>query len=298
MNITFRTYRNDTLFGEDYHKLRQFLIELDSSNYAFGRWDWMITHPNLKDEIEKIGIWEDRGHIAALATFDTQINGKCYFPYKQGYTGLLRDMIMYAKENLAGEDGVRVLIRDGDEDFQSAASELGFIPTQEREYDAVIPIDNKIRYTLPEGFGITSIKDNPDYLKYGKCLWKGFNHEANGEGAFEESLTPEHMPHYKLFFERPNVNPDIKIAVTAPNGDFVSYCGMWQDPGCKSVLVEPVATDPAYRKMGLGRAAVLEAVRRCGGLGAQRAFVGSKQQFYYSIGFRPYASSTFWKLHI
>ncbi|HBP38077.1 MAG TPA: GNAT family N-acetyltransferase, partial [Clostridiales bacterium] len=54
------------------------------------------------------------------------------------------------------------------------------------------------------------------------------------------------------------------------------------------------ATDPAYRKMGLGRAAVLEAIRRCGVLGARRAFVGSSQQFYYSIGFRPYATSTFW----
>ena len=62
----------------------------------------------------------------------------------------------------------------------------------------------------------------------------------------------------------------------------------------QSVLVEPVATDPAYRKMGLGKSAVLEAIRRCGLLGAKRAFVGSPQQFYYSIGFRPYATSTFW----
>jgi predicted N-acetyltransferase YhbS len=55
-----------------------------------------------------------------------------------------------------------------------------------------------------------------------------------------------------------------------------------------------VATDPAYRRIGLGRAAVLEAIKRCGKLGAKRAFVGSSQQFYYSIGFRPYATSTWW----
>jgi len=90
------------------------------------------------------------------------------------------------------------------------------------------------------------------------------------------------------------VNLDVKIAVVAPGGDWVSYCGMWQDAASRSALVEPVATDPAYRKMGLGKAAVLEGVRRCGLLGAKRAFVGSSQQFYYSIGFRPCATSTWW----
>jgi predicted N-acetyltransferase YhbS len=47
--------------------------------------------------------------------------------------------------------------------------------------------------------------------------------------------------------------------------------------------------------MGLGRAAVLEGLRRCAKLGAKRAFVGSSQQFYYNIGFRPYTSNTWWE---
>jgi predicted N-acetyltransferase YhbS len=63
----------------------------------------------------------------------------------------------------------------------------------------------------------------------------------------------------------------------------------------KSALVEPVATEPAYRKMGLGKAAVLEGIKRCSELGATRAFVGSSQQFYYNIGFRPYTALTWWK---
>jgi len=96
-------------------------------------------------------------------------------------------------------------------------------------------------------------------------------------------------------FKRLNVNLNLKIAVVAPNGDFISYCGMWHDPSSKNVLVEPVATDPAFRRMGLGRAAVLEAVLRCGKLGATNAFVVSSQQFYYNIGFRPTSTSTFWK---
>jgi hypothetical protein len=40
---------------------------------------------------------------------------------------------------------------------------------------------------------------------------------------------------------------------------------------------------------------VLEGLCRCKALGSKRAFVGSSQQFYYSIGFRPYATGTWWK---
>ena len=294
MPIQFRTYSDKTRLGEDYRKLRDFLIDLDDCNYSFGRWDWMVTHSMLEEKgLSKIGIWEDSGKIVALATYDTRMDGKCFFARQKGYDHLLCGMIAHAEENLAGEGPARLAIRDGDEAFQAAADRMGFVPTQENDGDAVFPIDGReIRYTLPEGFAITSMRDSPDYYKYGEVLWKGFNHEQNGEGPF--APTAQDLQSLRNLFDRPNCNASIKIAVVAPDGNFVSYCGMWHDPACRSAIVEPVATDPAYRKMGLGRAAVLEGVRRCGELGAERAFVGSSQQFYYQIGFRPFATSSFW----
>jgi predicted N-acetyltransferase YhbS len=56
--------------------------------------------------------------------------------------------------------------------------------------------------------------------------------------------------------------------------------------------VEPVATDPDYRKMGLAKAAIYEAVLRAAKLGAKEAYVISSQQFYYNIGFRPNSTET------
>ena len=88
---------------------------------------------------------------------------------------------------------------------------------------------------------------------------------------------------------------NLKIAVKSPNGVFVSYCGMWHLPGSDYALVEPVATDPDYRKMGLGKAAVLEGVKRCAERGAKVAYVGSSQQFYYNIGFRPCSTYNWWE---
>ncbi len=69
---------------------------------------------------------------------------------------------------------------------------------------------------------------------------------------------------------------------------------MWYDSEAGFAVIEPVATDPQYRKMGLGKAAVLEGIKRVAVLGAKKVLVGSSQQFYYSIGMRPYRTATKW----
>jgi N-acetylglutamate synthase-like GNAT family acetyltransferase len=295
MPINFRTYNAEPRYGEDYNRLRSFLLELDDINYPFGRWDWMISHSYLNAEgLSKIGIWLDNEAIVGIATYDTMLDGKCFFPLKIGYENLLPEMIEYAEKNLTQDGKLKLLIRDGDVAFQKTAGGMGYTPTQSKDCDAVFDIDiDKIQYSLPEGFFVTSMKNTYDLFQYGQVLWKGFNHELNGEGIY--APTYEKIEVFRKEFERPNVNLEIKIAVVAPDGNFVSYCGMWQDDASQNALVEPVATDPAYRRIGLGRAAVLEAIRRCGILGAKKAYVGSSQQFYYNIGFRPCSTSTFWE---
>lgn len=94
---------------------------------------------------------------------------------------------------------------------------------------------------------------------------------------------------------RPNVNLNLKIAAVAPNGKFAAYCGMWFDKKVEYAVIEPVATDPDYRKMGLGKAVVLEEIKCVSELGAKLVLVGSSQQFYYSIGLRPHTTSSKWK---
>jgi len=41
MSVKFRHYKNDALYGDDYNRVRNFLIELDRFYYSFSRWDWM-----------------------------------------------------------------------------------------------------------------------------------------------------------------------------------------------------------------------------------------------------------------
>ncbi len=204
------------------------------------------------------------------------------------------EMLLYAKNNLSSDGKFGVMIADTDLEFQDIAARLGFIATEQKESDAIFYLDKtSTAYDLPEGFHITSMKETYDLYQYGRILWKGFNHELNGEGEFEFSKEKEQAKKEEMI--RPNVDLSLKVAVVAPDGNFAAYCGMWYDPEAGYAVIEPVATDPDYRKMGLGKAVVLEGIRRVGELGAKIALVGSSQQFYYSIGLRPYATTTMWR---
>jgi GNAT superfamily N-acetyltransferase len=292
--VTFRNQCDILGFGEDYFKIRSFLIDLEKPNWHFGRWDWMVTHLWLDTSgLPRIGVWEDEGKIVALATYDTELGGS-YFNVASGYEFLQQPMLEYSSLAFAKEGRYRALLGDDHKEFQATAGALGYGPTSDQEHDAVFAIEgSEIPVSLPAGFRLQSLEQNCDVYRYGKVLWRGFNHEADGEGAYRPS--EDKLARLEAELRRPNVNLDLKVAVVAANGEFVSYCGMWYEPGNDSCLVEPVATDPDYRGLGLGKAAVLEGIRRCQSLGAKKALVGSSQPFYSSIGFHPLATSTWWQ---
>lgn len=294
MDIKFRNYTKQAGITEDYYKVREFFIKLGYDEFSYARWDWMTTHSNLdKTSIGKIGLWEDKGDVVGIATFDTTL-GNAYCLTLPDYSGLKEEMLRYAEKNLSGNDYFAIVIPDNDILYQDIATRSGYIATGDREYDAAFYIDRtSTSYELPVGFRITSLKDKLDLYQYRRVLWKGFNHEIDGEGPFSFSKEDELSATEEMV--RPNVDLNLKIAVVSPEGNYVSYCGMWYEPRVGYAVVEPVATDPDYRRMGLGKAAVLEGIRRVGLMGAKVAYVGSSQQFYYSIGFCPFSSSTVWK---
>ncbi|WP_159065808.1 GNAT family N-acetyltransferase [Gorillibacterium timonense] len=261
-----------------------------TEGFLWGRWEWVNSLPYFeKEHLNRIGIWEDDGVIVALATYEQGL-GNAWLLLDPNYSELKRDMLLYAKACLNRDGLISVLIPDTDRELQDIAADEGFIPTDEGEKNAVIPIDvSRLTYALPEGYRIVSLADEFDLHKYNQVLWRGFNHQGDAPD------TPDSLEGRRVELSGPHVQLELKVAVAAPNGNFVSYCGMWHLPGTDYALVEPVATDPDYRRMGLGRAAVLEGVRRCGALGAIRAYVGSSQPFYYSIGFRPHSTDTWWK---
>ena len=297
MPVSFRNYNAEPGFSDDFNRVRNFLVRINRKNpiqyhFEWGRWEWAFSLPFLDTaSLPKIGLWQEDGEIVAIATYETA-PGSIYFILDQDYAYLKTEMLEYAMNNLRDSQGkLQILIHNADREFQKLAAAFGFVPTQDNEVSSVFDIAvEKIHYTLPSGYMIRSLADEADLFKLNRVLWRGFNHTG------DPPETPDDIEKRRVSISGPHLKHDLCIYVQSPEGEYATYCGMWYDPTTRYALVEPVATDPTYRKLGLGKAAVLEAVKRCGLQGAKQAYVGSSQQFYYQIGFHPLPGSTFWEI--
>lgn len=296
MSAVFRPYCGQKGITEDYMRVHDFLVRINrdkpvTPNFPWGRWAWMFCLECFLDteHLNRIGVWEDKGEIVALVTYEAQL-GEARFLVDERYDFLKEEMLLYASSALEKDGKLSALIPDSDAVFQNTAAQLGFFATQNYEPVSVLPLDTPLLpISLPDGFSLVSLEEEYDLKKYNRVLHRGFNHEGDAPET-EEALTGR-----KMELSGPYTDLSLKIAVKAPNGEFTAYCGMWYLEGTTEALVEPVATDPQFRRMGLGKAAVLEACRRCALRGAKTAYVGSSQQFYYTIGFRPYSKETWWE---
>jgi mycothiol synthase len=80
--------------------------------------------------------------------------------------------------------------------------------------------------------------------------------------------------------------PDLDLVISTPENEFAAYCIAWFSNGMG--YFEPVGTRAAYRRQGLGRAVILEGLKRLKTLGAHSASVFSfanNRAFYESCGF-------------
>lgn len=296
MKIKFRNYENDIRFGCDYHKVCDFLNRINQSevitpNFLWARWVWMISRPvDNENQKNRIGIWEDAGKIVALATYELDF-GEVFVCVDSDYSFLRQDILSYTKQSLSSEGSLKLIIADNDKKYQRLAIKNGFRPTQSKQNVSVLDISDEISYSLPNGFQTISMSDSWNFFQYNRIMWCGFDHEG------EPTQNEDDIEWRKAMLSSPHIVPELIIAIVAPNGNYVSHCGLWYKPGDIYAYVEPVATDPGYRKMGLGKAAVYEAVLRAKKLGAKKAFVVSSQQFYYNIGFMPCATETWWELY-
>jgi predicted N-acetyltransferase YhbS len=295
MNINLRPYKSP----DDYTLVDNFLIQHyktgnQDGNWIEPAWEYMHCHPYLdRSSLEKIGIWEDNGNIVAVAHFESRL-GEAFFQFHPDYFHLKPDMLNYAENNLygtnnAGNKFLNVFVNEMDDEFISLVKGHGFEKddTEARTILQFTVSDPFPAISLPKGFRLKSLSDDCNWPKIHRVLWRGFNHPGEPpEDEIEERM---------IMQEAPNFRSDLKIVVEAPDGNFASFCGMWYEPINQYAYVEPVATDPDFRRLGLGKAAVLEGIRRCAVLGATVAFVGNDLAFYQAMGFKKLYSSECWQ---
>jgi predicted N-acetyltransferase YhbS len=297
MSIKFRFYNDPA----DYSLVDDFLIQYYQPDNADGNWlepawEYMHAHPYLDNSsLGKIGVWEDAGKIVAVVHYESVL-GEAFFEFDPDHHHLRQGMLDYAEDNLYGRTKaderryLKAYVNDNDKEFASLVRGRGYekVPDGNRPLAKYVIPGSFPSILLPEGFLLKSLADDCDWAKVHRVMWRGFNNKGEPPGGAEE------LESRRKLFETPKARRDLKIVVEAPNGDFASFCGMWYEPANKYAYVEPVATDLDYRRMGLGKAAVLEGIRRCGELGAKVAYVGSDQEFYLALGFEVIFTSECW----
>lgn len=293
MPIHSRTYPPDLSFGAAYEEVRQFMLRINSDGlvtpyFTWAAWEWFFCLRHRSEEdVAQYRIWEDGSGVVGISMWYDKPSD-WYIDADPRNLDLKRHMIEKVRAAHALDAPLRICVGDADPAYHAIMRNLGFRPTGDTENTSMIDLTGDLSYHLPDGFTIIDSAAGFDLLKFNRCLWRGFNREG------EPDTSEARLDFRRRQLSGPNQDPTLRVMVVAPNGDYVSYCGMWHEPGTTYVYVEPVCTDPDYRKLGLGKAAVLEGCRRCAVRGATNATVFSNQQFYYNLGFNPLPSERWW----
>jgi ribosomal protein S18 acetylase RimI-like enzyme len=159
----------------------------------------------------------------------------------------------------------------------------GYKHTQEfvhltRSLDAIISPPQ-----VPGGFVVRGCRGEPEVVARAKAQFGAFNSSAQFE-RYEER--------FSNFMRSPVYDPELDIVAVAPDGQVGAFCIVWTDPVNQVGLFEPVGTHPDFRRSGLGKAVMLEAMRRLQGRGMKSAIVSTPDdnlpaiKLYESIGFQ------------
>ena len=289
MTVSFRPYRP----GVDFDAVNALLARTyppddRHDNWTPARWQYMVHSVCDGDEtrLADVGLWwegePDHSRVVAVTTHEGE-PGEAYFQVGLAHLELKREMLAYAEAHLSREAaGRRTLvayINSWDTALGALAAEAGFVQLRDKpEWTSRLVLPEVFApVALPPGYRITDRAERDDLEAINRVLWRGFNHEG--------PPPEEHVASRACVERAPLYRPELHVMIEAPEGHLVSYCGTWYHPDLRMTYVEPVATDPDYRRLGLGRACVLEAVRRTHALGATRALVGSDQPFYQALGF-------------
>lgn len=272
-----------------------FGVSFPPVNWPRMRWEYMHYHPNILDlDTRRIGVVDAGGDVAAVVHFE-HAYGALYLQVRPGHDHVKPELVSYAQATFSdasrrrpGWNVVGLYVNDFDLGLASLLEERGFVrmPDAFSETMARADVSRLAPAPLPAGYRLASLADENDLGKVNRVLWRGFEHEGPPpEDEIEGRRLLQRAPHFRK---------DLTIVAVAPDGTYASYAGLWTEHENGHCLVEPVATDPDHRRRGLGRAVVVEGLRRAAREDISWGWVGSDLPFYRSVGFERVFQAHFW----
>jgi mycothiol synthase len=226
---------------------------------------WSLENP------DNLRLWESEGQIQAIGMVQQPWLALDY-AYRPGQEGLVPQIFDWASER------AQAIARETGEDFTLVirfpprcadhiplAQSRGFaldddwtIVHLSRALSAPLPVP-----ALPDGFSFRTLRDHGDVEAYVKLHQTAFGSKNMQERWRSRTLT---MPQYR---------PDLDLFIINEHDQPVAFCIGWKHPTKPLGQIEPLGVHPDYQRLGLGRAVLLEGLRRLEASGARTAYIDS-----------------------
>ena len=244
------------------------------------------------DEPANVGLWEDaEGNLLAYALFQVPFGSLLYGILPTANTAALTATILRwgitRATAVAQAQGApftfSVFIAEGEETSAALAAAAGYILQPPPRILLSRPGNAPpLRPPLPAGFTLRQLRGADEVPAAAGLLSDAF------------AINTVTVTWRQRILEQAPYRPELDVVVEAPNGDLAAFCLCWLNPNREIGQIEPMGTHPAYQRLGLGRAALIEGLWRLHGLGVQTIYVGTSTAnhrslpMYQSVGFRPH----------
>ncbi|MCF7919253.1 MAG: GNAT family N-acetyltransferase [Candidatus Cloacimonetes bacterium] len=304
MEFTKRKYAGE----DDYWQIRIFLRECFLLNgrredcwqpAILDYWRWHINRNCFEREIDdQIWLWENREkRISAVlhsagkrdAILDIHPQYKCW-ELEQEMLETALDKLSEKLEN--GSRKIYVWSQRKDALRNQLLTDFGFERQAIQSRQRYFPLIDKIAESkLPADYKIRAVGGIEELPARSWASWTAFHPDEPDEKyeGWEWYLNVQKAPLYRR---------DLDLVVEAPDGTIAGFATVWLDDHTRTAVFEPVGVDINHQRRGIGKALLLEGLRRSAEMGATLATVISDEEpahtFYESAGFTDYDICDAW----
>ncbi|MHA2364656.1 MAG: GNAT family N-acetyltransferase [Candidatus Hodarchaeales archaeon] len=300
MQIISREYNH----SNDFKSVCQFLFNTYKETKSLHNWfPDRFENINLEELSSDIHLWEEinetkkstKNKIVAIANPESSF---IYFiQLHPDYNVLEKEIIQwietYCSEKKKDPDKnqkLYIVTVEGNLTRESILTELSFEKGQKYGYlrfrDINLPVPE---FSFPEGFEIRSVKGPSEYDLLAQGVRLIFGHGDWFTGEIIEWITK------RSFYQQ-----DLDLVAVAPNGTIASFCTIRIDPISRIAQLEPLATHPDYRKLGLAKVLLYEGIKRLKKYNPLLLYIGGAadtpgaNRLYDSVGFTKKLALYYW----
>ncbi len=274
-------------FEKDYWRLRAFLRELALRNNLepfswpaarLDYWRWHVA-PITDQKLDEtpIFLWETNGGEIAAA-INPEGRGEAFMQvHPEHHTPeMVEAMVETAEEHMfrtTDENKKRLTVWAHDHDAVRGKilSQRGFkkvenLEWQERQRQRWLE-QPMPEFETAEGYTIRSLGGPEEIPSRSWASWRAFHPndpDENYEGWDWYPVNIQNQPMYRR---------DLDLVAIAPDGEVAAFTTLWYDDVTRCGYFEPVGTVPEHQRKGLGKAIMLEGMRRIKAMGAMQVSV-------------------------